>query len=557
MPKDKAQDEFNLNRVKTYATKAQVPYKRDNDSPSFTGAQGVVYKANLSSGLYSLRSFATKEIRLSGPDERTRLENEIKHLRKCDHTNILKLHEAFRIEDDKWANTYFLVTEPWAETSFQRFFTELGASRTGIAPTSKWHVPGQLGAWPSIVQQCVLGLQHLHNNLIRHKDLKPENILLLDEANGETEKPAVRVIIADLGISKPSIVDTTSFDGTRQYMAPEQLDGLSSTARSDVFSLGACFVIIQAILCTKAGLRPWMIAKQNQTSFFAIDKLAKGGFAPNIDQIMHVLRETHQDQAGEVNQEVEAFRTLLLDTISKMVDVDPQQRPDADALCDILGTYHEQSRPPISKTFIKLIIKSRSRPFEASIDISTTKTDKELRELLNQHMESAKREVLKSVSKVFRCLCFGLGKLHFTQPIVPVDLGMFLSPALYRIIDHMIVCPDHFLSNDVLRYIEHHLQQYQGISQTVDTVGNYPSNNTVVLELFAVYRISTIGLQFRSLSYIGLAILGTFVLKWYGLYPPPSSEFLRLLFLFSLLLVSSTLYKMTFQLEGRALDIKV
>ncbi|KAL5353257.1 hypothetical protein ACLOAV_001293 [Pseudogymnoascus australis] len=327
-----AHDEFNLNRVKTYATKAQVPYKRDDDTPSFNGAQGVVYKANLSSGLYSKRSFATKEIRLSGPVERTRLENEVKHLRKCDHPNILKLHEAFRIEDDRWANTYFLVTEPWAETSFQRFFSELGASKTGKAPTSKWYIPDQLEPWPSIIQQCILGLQHLHNNLIRHKDLKPENILLLDEANGETEKPTVRVIIADLGISKPSIVDTTSFDGTRQYMAPEQLGGLSSTARSDVFSLGACFVIIQAILCTKAGLVPWMRAKQQKTSFFAIDEFAKGGFAPNIGKIMHVLREMHHNQAGEVNPEVEAFRTLLLDIVSKMVKVDPQQRPDADAL---------------------------------------------------------------------------------------------------------------------------------------------------------------------------------------------------------------------------------
>lgn len=529
MPKDEAQGEFNLNRIKTYATKAQVPYKRDDDSPSFTGGQGVVYKANLSSGLYSSRSFATKEIRLSGPKERTRLENEIKHLRKCDHTNILRLHEAFRIKDDKWANIYFLVTEPWAETSFQRFFAELGASRTGTAPSSKWHVPGQLGAWPSIVQQCVLGLQHLHNNLIRHKDLKPENILLLDDVNGETEKPAVRVIIADLGISKPSIVDTTSFDGTSQYMAPEQLEGLSSTARSDVFSLGACFAIIQAIICTKAGLRPWMKAKQDQTSFFAIDKLAKVGFAPNIGQIMQVLRETHQNQAGEANLEVETFRTLLLDTISKMVEVDPQQRPDADALCDILGTYHEQSQPPIKKTFIKLIITSRGRcSYQASIDISTTKTDKELLELLNQHMESARREVLKSVSKVFPYLIFGLGKLHFTQPIVPVDPGMLFSATLYRIIGYPELLPS---DNErfILEDIERHLQQYRSVSQNVDTVNNHLSNNnTVVLELYAMHRIDVDGVHIFFLSYIGFTGLGIFVLYWYNSYSILPAAFLSI-----------------------------
>jgi serine/threonine protein kinase len=333
-----------LHQVKTYTTKAQVPYKRDDDSPSFNGSQGVVYKANLPSGLYSSRSFAVKKIRLSGTAERTRLKNEIKHLRRCDHTNILKLHKAFKIEGDRWADTYFLVTEPWAETSFQRFFTELGASKTGTALGSKWHIPRQLAPWPSIVQQCVLGLRHLHYKLIRHKDLKPENILLLDKTNRETEKPVVRVVIADLGISKPSIVTTTSFDGTKQYMAPEQLARLSSTIRSDVFSLGACFAIIQAALCTKAGLRSWIKAKQDQRNFFAIDKLAKKGFAPNIDQIIQLLKQMHQSQVNKVNQELEVFCSVLHGVISGMVAVDPERRPDADMLCDMLKTYHEQSR---------------------------------------------------------------------------------------------------------------------------------------------------------------------------------------------------------------------
>lgn len=69
----------------------------------------------------------------------------------------------------------------------------------------------------------------MHRNSIRHKDLKPANILLLDEG-GEKDNPNVMVIIADLGISKASTTGCpTTFDGTKQYMAPEQLAGESST----------------------------------------------------------------------------------------------------------------------------------------------------------------------------------------------------------------------------------------------------------------------------------------------------------------------------------------
>lgn len=54
----------------------------------------------------------------------------------------------------------------------------------------------------------------------------------------------------------------------------------------------------------------------------------------------------HQSQVNEVNLEVEVFCSMLQDIISRMVAVDPEQRPDADVLCDMFKTYYEQSRVP-------------------------------------------------------------------------------------------------------------------------------------------------------------------------------------------------------------------
>lgn len=84
-----------------------------------------------------------------------------------------------------------------------------------------WYKPHSLDPWPSIVRQCVLGLEHLHKNKIRHKDLKPDNILLVDGSNGASLDSKVRAVIADLGISKGYVeAENTTFNGTEQYLAP-------------------------------------------------------------------------------------------------------------------------------------------------------------------------------------------------------------------------------------------------------------------------------------------------------------------------------------------------
>ncbi|MCQ2379957.1 MAG: protein kinase [Victivallaceae bacterium] len=70
-----------------------------------------------------------------------------------------------------------------------------------------------------------------------HQDIKPDNIM--QDANGFSK-------LADLGLArKASASDTTSNDtevmGTPQYISPEQLTGVPTDVRSDIYSLGATF----------------------------------------------------------------------------------------------------------------------------------------------------------------------------------------------------------------------------------------------------------------------------------------------------------------------------
>ena len=220
-----------------------MPYIKDDDCPSFAGAQGAVYRATRTTTYGLLRrtrvdAFAIKEIRLEDIRARERLMNEIKHLQLCDHPNILRLREAYMIEQEQWIDTTFLVTELWAQASLQRFFQSV--ANDGRSSSCPWYIPQNLDPWPSIVKQCILRVNHLHENSIKHKDLKPDNIILLDGSNGDYLYPKVRLIIADLGISKERVVGArTTFQGTYQYLTPEQIAEGASTLEPDIFSLGA------------------------------------------------------------------------------------------------------------------------------------------------------------------------------------------------------------------------------------------------------------------------------------------------------------------------------
>ncbi len=90
-----------------------------------------------------------------------------------------------------------------------------------------------------LISQVALALDYAHRQGVLHRDIKPGNIMLEPEvSNGLPYRP----VVTDLGLAKLIQGGTMTQDGTSMgtpaYMSPEQAQGKTTDARSDVYSLG-------------------------------------------------------------------------------------------------------------------------------------------------------------------------------------------------------------------------------------------------------------------------------------------------------------------------------
>ncbi len=82
-----------------------------------------------------------------------------------------------------------------------------------------------------IIFKCCKALDYAHRHGIIHRDIKPANILL----TGETD-----IKISDFGAALSVTAETTQVSGigSPAYMSPEQLQELTLSHQTDIFSLG-------------------------------------------------------------------------------------------------------------------------------------------------------------------------------------------------------------------------------------------------------------------------------------------------------------------------------
>jgi serine/threonine protein kinase/tetratricopeptide (TPR) repeat protein len=185
------------------------------------GGMGEVYRAH---DEQLDREVALKFLRagtLADEAARKRFRKEALALAKLNHPNVATIHE-FVMQD----GIDFLVMEYVAGRSLAR---EL---------TSKVMPEKQLVALASQIAQA---LQEAHECGVVHRDLKPGNIMI-------TTKGLAKVLDFGLANHLRPVSEKTTIDsqnesravaGTLPYMAPEQLLGETTDARTDIYGLGA------------------------------------------------------------------------------------------------------------------------------------------------------------------------------------------------------------------------------------------------------------------------------------------------------------------------------
>ena len=178
------------------------------------GGMGAVYKGV---DLMLEREVAIKMLRpelARQPQIVERFRSEAVTLAKLNHPNIATLHSFFRQGED-----FFMVMEYVRGETLDSLIR-----RAGAMPLK------QAGA---LFCQALEGIGQAHILGIIHRDIKPANMML-------TEKGSIKVM--DFGIAR--VLGTSRMTkqgmvvGTIEYMAPEQVQGLETDARSDIYSLG-------------------------------------------------------------------------------------------------------------------------------------------------------------------------------------------------------------------------------------------------------------------------------------------------------------------------------
>src|SRR5262245_59160439 len=162
------------------------------------------------------------------PERRERFEREAQTIAALNHPNIVTIH----------------AVEDTGDTAFIAMELVEGRALSEVIP--RGGVP--LGQLLKIAIPVVDAVVAAHQKGITHRDLKPANIMI---GSGDQEG---RVKVLDFGLAKltsrspnretatvlPTALATGEgrILGTVAYMSPEQAEGKSIDARSDLFSLG-------------------------------------------------------------------------------------------------------------------------------------------------------------------------------------------------------------------------------------------------------------------------------------------------------------------------------
>ena len=280
------------------------------------GGMGLVYRAtNIAlNRIYALKVLAPE---LAEDEQfRQRFKREMRIAASLHHPNIVGIHYAGDHD-----GLLFFVMDFVTGTDLREILLKHGA----IEPTRA----------VDLLQQCASALDASHRRGLVHRDVKPANILITVKDGEE------HAYLTDFGLAKKfdtasGLTVKGSVVGTVDYMAPEQITGARTDARTDIYALGCVFYQMLA------GRVPYERDNSVATLFAHVHAAppplegditdTHPAFAPVLEQAMAKEPSERYFSAGDFARDATAALRGLRDTSSPTIvgtgEATPLVQPD-------------------------------------------------------------------------------------------------------------------------------------------------------------------------------------------------------------------------------------
>jgi eukaryotic-like serine/threonine-protein kinase len=143
----------------------------------------------------------------------------------------------------------------------------------------------------AVLDPVLAGLSAAHQAGIVHRDVKPENVLLT--ADG-------RVKVVDFGLARATAAVSNTragqIIGSVNYIAPEQVTGAPTDARTDVYSAGIMLFEMLTGRQPFTGETPLALAYAHVNSDVPVVSTVVGGIPPSVDQLMRAVTSRDPSQ---------------------------------------------------------------------------------------------------------------------------------------------------------------------------------------------------------------------------------------------------------------------
>lgn len=164
-------------------------------------------------------------------------------------------------------------------------------------------------AMAAVLRPVLSGLGVAHRAGLVHRDVKPENVLISDDGEVKLVDFGLVRAIADAGITSTSVIL-----GTAAYLSPEQVEGVETGPRSDVYAAGIMTFELLTGTTPFTGDTSLAVANQRLDRDVPPPSSVIAGIPPELDAfVARATARRPDDRFADASEMGEALDTLADD----------------------------------------------------------------------------------------------------------------------------------------------------------------------------------------------------------------------------------------------------